>query len=230
MGYADDLHSKKWTLYALKNETLLEDVIKVIVNENSFIKSNALIVSGPCIGDSQQGWPTTYQLGGGLEVGLQFLEQEIQAEKIAIKASGLMAACLAEAILQHSFDDAVAKKIQYLVIWDRSVSRLNQWIEQRKGKLFSYLALCVGMELSPVKAVQKLKDYHIKQIIIQHSSQDGEGTDSVIEDKSSLAYALDQDEEIQFLTSASLLHTAPLLTGLLEKYQTALGNFFENVS
>jgi len=46
--------------------------------------------------------------------------------------------------------------------------------------------------LDGVGAARKLSDLRIQQIVIQHSSLEGEGSDDVIPDRTSLAYELHQ--------------------------------------
>jgi len=124
IGHKSTIDNGKWTLHALGNGMSMEMVYDDLPRTNYKKDSNTLLINGPSVGQSG-GWPTRYQLGAGFEAGLQFLEEQVQATHIALHGLSLGGGMMSEAILQHDFSQGQSKEIKYLVISDRTFSRLS---------------------------------------------------------------------------------------------------------
>ena len=182
----------RWTLNALGNVGTIEYSLFGLATENAANQCNTLLINAPSVGKSG-GWPTRYQMGAGLEAGLQYLETVVKAQHIIMRGFSLGSGMWSEGILQHDFNEGLKKNIRYLAISEVSFCSLSNVAKAYAGKiapLFFYLA---GMELDGIAGARKLSRLDIKQIVIQHSSLDGTGSDGVIPDNASLATALRND-------------------------------------
>lgn len=116
---------------------------------------------------------------------------------------------IGEAILHHDFTEGLKKDIRYLVISDRSFSRLATVAGAITHQLVKPIFYLVGLELDGVAAARKLSHLNIEQMIIQHISGGGAGNDGVIPDNASLAYELHKGSTLKhktFLESKSIEH------------------------
>jgi hypothetical protein len=228
IAHPDLIQKGHWTIHALGNGMEMESCIQWLAKENLDNKFNTLLINGPSVSQSG-GWPTPYQMGAGFEAGITFLEREVRATHLMMCGFSLGGGMMGQAILAHDFSEGMKNNIRYLPIIDRSFSRLSTVAEalvfqtaakvvgQFAGKLISRIVrpifYAIGMELDGVAAARKLSQLGIRQIIIQHNSQDGSGSDAMIPDNSSLAYELGKDlivEHKTFLESEEISHNGPL--------------------
>lgn len=188
----DTMKNGTWSLHAKGNAMAMEDVISATARENFANKCNTLLINGPSVSESG-GWPTRYQMGAGFEAGLQLLEKEVKATHIIMRGLSLGGGMLAEAVLQHDFTEGLKNDIRYLSISDRTFSKLSSAASEIVGKIVKPIFVCTGTELDGIEAAKKLSALNIRQIIVQHVSNDGTGSDSVIPDNVSLANELHQN-------------------------------------
>ncbi len=128
--------------------------------------------------------------GAGFEAGMKFLEREVKATHIIMRGLSLGGGMMGEAILNHDFTAGMKKDIRYLFIADRSFSRLSTVAVALVGLVVQPIFYITGTEPDGVAAACKLSQLGIQQIIIQHTSERGNGSDYVIPDNASLAYEL----------------------------------------
>lgn len=202
------IRNGNWTINALGNCMTMESSVYQLAKENFKNRCNTLLINGPSVSQSG-GWPTRYQMGAGFEAGLRFLEQEVQATHILMRGFSLGGGMLGEAILNHKFK----RDTRYLLISDRSFNRLSTIAGALAGAFVKPILRLIGMELDGVGAARKLSQLGISQIVIQHTSKDGAGSDGIIPDNSSLAYELHKDKNLKnkfFLESELITHNGEL--------------------
>lgn len=214
ISHPKTIDNGNWAIHALGNGMAMEDHIYAFAKQDLIQpQCSTLLVNGPSVGESG-GWPTRYQLGAGFEAGLQFLEKEIKAKKVIMHGFSLGGGMLAEAILNHDFTAGLKNKTDYLFIADRTFSRLSTIAGAMISTIVKPIFYLVGMELDGIGAARKLSQLGIKQIVIQHTSEDGTGSDGVIYDDASLAYVLKKDpinkEHITFIESTQMNHNGNL--------------------
>lgn len=218
VGHQDTIKNGNWTINALGNGMVAEFSISKLAKNNFANKCNTLLVNGPSVSESS-GWPTRYQMGAGFEAGIRFLEQKVKATHIIMHGLSLGGGMMGEAILNHDFTGGMRKGIRYLSITDRSFSRLSTiaaaLVDQiaKVGRVVKKIFYITGTELDGIAAARKLSQLGIKQIIIQHTSEDGAGSDKVILDRTSLAYELHKDPTLKdkiFLESELIRHNDSL--------------------
>lgn len=120
---------------------------------------------------------------------------------------------MGEAIINHDFTEGMKKNIRYLSISDRSFSCLSTIAGILVSNIVKPIFYITGVELDGVGAARKLSQLGIRQIVIQHISIDGTGSDSSIPDNASLAYELHKDttpKDKIFLESESISHNTSL--------------------
>lgn len=85
MGKKETLSNGRWVVHAFGSNTAMERYIESIPPQNmKKYEANTLFINAPAVGRSK-GYPTRYQMGGGFEAGLQFLEQKVKASHIVPK-------------------------------------------------------------------------------------------------------------------------------------------------
>lgn len=104
------MDNSNWTLHALGNAMVMENQIYTLAKENYSNQCNTLLINGPSVNKSR-GWPTRYQMGAAFEAGLQLLEKEIQAMHIVMRGFSLGGGMMAEAVLQHDFEEGRRKGV-----------------------------------------------------------------------------------------------------------------------
>lgn len=228
--HQDTIVNGNWTINALGNGMTMECFISGVAKENFRNKCNTLLINGPSVSHSG-GWPTRYQMGAGFEVGLKFLEREVRATHIIMHGFSLGSGMIGEAILTHDFTEGMKKDIRYLSISDRSFSRLSSIAAALVGKIVKPIFYLTGTELDGVGAALKLSQLGIRQIVIQHRSKDGTGSDHVIPDNCSLAYELHKDSTFEnkiFLESESITHNGLLPRNIEESLKHEIQEFIES--
>lgn len=202
IGHKDTIANGKWFIHAFGNGMAMEQVTSIIPIENHNNGANTLLINGAAVGRSQ-GFPTRYQKSAGFEAGLQFLEKEVKATHIVFRGLSLGGGMMSEAVVSHKFD---LNKIKYLSISDRTFSRLSDVAATFVGSFVIPLFYLTGTQLDSVSGAEKLKQLKIEHIIIQHTSNQNQGTDGVIRDSVSLAPALDKAPTRTFLLSSWIDH------------------------
>lgn len=231
IAHQNTVQNGKWRIHALGAGQAMEDYISGLseINFNQF-QCNTLLINAPSVGSSG-GWPTCYQMGAGFEAGLTYLEKTIKATHIIMNGYSLGGGMMAEAILNHDFTAGIKNNIHYLCISRVTFGRLSTVPAAIAGRIVSYITFgrlstdattaiagkivqpifyLVGVELDGVSAAKKLSQLGISQIIVQHCSQGGTGSDDTIPDKVSLAYELHKEPEITnkiFLESHKIGHS-----------------------
>jgi Chlamydia CHLPS protein (DUF818) len=208
-----------WTINALGNETIMEFVIEKVAKKNFSNGCNTLLVNGPSVGLSG-GWPTRYQMGAGFEAGLQFLEREVKAVRIVMHGFSLGGGMMGEAILNHDFTEGMKRNIRYLSISDRTFGRLSGIAGALTKPVVKPIFYITGTELDGVGAARKLSALGVRQIVIQHNSQNGERGDGKIPAPVSLAYELRKEDILKdktFIESNYLTHNDGTFFSLLPK-------------
>lgn len=223
IGHEDTIANGKWSLHALGNGMAMEDVMDSIPFQNKLYGANTLLINGAGVGRSQ-GYPTRYQLGAGFEAGLQLLEKDVKATHIAFRGLSLGGGMISEAVQAHSFDTA---KIHYLGTSDRSFSYLSSTAATFVGWIATIAFFLTGQELDGVAGAKKLTKLNIKHIIIQHSSPGNQGSDGVIDDSVSLAPALKEAPNRDFLLSEDILHNGDLPPAIESELTQHMKEFFE---
>lgn len=202
--HPDTMKNGNWIIHALAHPSPMEYFISSLAWENYHNNCNTLLVNGPSVMQSG-GWPTRYQMGAGFEAGIRFLEKVIQATHIIMCGHFFGGGTMREAIINHDFTEGMRNGIRYLSITDRSFSRLSA----TAGPLLKWILYITGMEFDGVGAAHKLSQLKIQQIIIQHRSEGGTGSDGMTPDTDSLAYELHKDSSLKhiiFLESELITH------------------------
>jgi hypothetical protein len=123
------------------------------------------------------------------------------------------------------------KEIRYLTISDRSFSRLSLLAEALVCQIVKPIFYLTGTELDGVSAAQKLSKLGIRQIVIQHTSEDGIQSDGLIPDHVSLAYELRKDATLKnkiFLESESMSHCGLLPANIENSLKNQIQEFIES--
>lgn len=226
VGHASTIDNGKWTIHALGHGTTMELYIQDLAEQNFNNHSNTLLINGPSVGESK-GWPTRYQLGAGLEAGLQLLEHEVKATHIVMRGFSLGGGMMAEAILNHHFEE---RNMHYLSISDRTFSRLSTIAGHFIGRIAEPIFYLAGTELDGIGAAKKLSDLNVRHIMVQHSSSDSEGNDCLIPDKVSLAHEIRERglKNKVFLESEEIKHNGPLPIDIQERLDQEIADFFQS--
>jgi len=221
--------SGKWTIHALGNAMAIENNLIQEAVKTYQQKSNTLLINGPSVGKSG-GWPTRYQMGAGFEAGLQLLESVVKASHIAMDGFSLGNGMMAEAILQHDFTEGLKNNVRYLAVSSCSFSRLSTICKCFLGRFAAVLPIA-GLELDGALAAKKLSDLGIRQVALQHTSQNDEGSDGIIPDRVSLASFLHKDLTLQgkeFLESDQISHNDPIPEKIKKQLDQRLQKFFQD--
>lgn len=225
--HSDTIQNGNWTMNALGNGMTIENSISDFAKKKFANNCSTLLINGPSVGQSG-GWPTRYQMGAGFEAGIRFLESEVKATHIIMRGLSLGGGMMGEAILNHDFTEGMKRDIRYLFIADCSFSRLSTVAGALVGSIVKPIFYVTGTELDGVEAARKLSRLGIQQIIIQHTSEGGNGNDGVIPDSSSLAYELHKNPTLQgktFLESESIPHNVPLPKNIEESLNGKIHKF-----
>lgn len=201
IGNEATIDNGKWTVHALGDRMAMEGSYVPLSRQDHYNNSNTMLINGPSVCGSG-GCPTRYQMGAGFEAGLQFLENAVRATHIAMHGYSLGAGMMSEAILNHEFMDDV----QYLFIADRTFTRLSDFASVKIGRFVKPIFLASGMELDCIAASKKLDSLKISQIVIQHKSKDGNGTDGMVPDSVSFVQGIYKSEakKVVFLSEEIL--------------------------
>lgn len=225
--HPETIQNGRWTINALGNMMTMENSISHYAKKNFAHHCSTLLVNGPNIGRSVA-LATRYGMGAGFNLGIEFLEKEVQATHIIMEGFSLGGGMMAEAILNHDFSTGLAEGIRYLSITDRSFSNLSSIAAKLKGPIVMPAFYVSGFELDGVEAARKLSQLAIKQIIIQHCSSTGEGSDGVIPDSVSLASEVHKDRTLIdkiFLESRQISHYDELPLAIKNKLKHSLQEF-----
>ncbi len=160
-----DFPENVWTVHDFAATVFFEENRRLFVKQDIDFWTNALIVSGPTVGESS-GTPTRFQMGAGIEAGMQFLEKDKKATHIILHGIYHGGGAVAEAVLQHNFPSSLSTR--YLVISECAYSRLTDVIGSACGPLVKAPCKWLGHELDGVAAAKKLSELGITQIVIQH--------------------------------------------------------------
>lgn len=234
IGHKSTIDNGKWTIHALGNGMAMEMFYDDLPRKNFANNSNTLLINGPSVGQSG-GWPTRYQFGAGFEAGLQFLEKQVDATHIVMHGLSLGGGMMGEAVLNHDFSYGEKRGIKYLFVADRTFSKLSDVAANLVGSVVKPIFYLAGAELDGVSAGMRLSSKGIKQIVIQHKSQNGLGSDGVIADEISLANQL-RKREFQYsflpnkvyLESDQIDHNSDLPRNIEKRLKFEINQFFEN--
>ncbi len=218
-----EARSRDWAIEALGAAMFMEGPMERIANRNRCLKVNTLMINGPSVGESS-GAPTRYQFGAGFEAGMQYLEKEKKARHIILHGFSLGGGMMAEGILQHHF---IRSDVEYLVIFDRTFSRVSEIVKERYGPWADALFRASGQQLDGVKAVEKLSRLKIRHIVINHFNYypEGDDTDGAIPDIASLAAAVEESETVSLLVSSQVFHTAALPENVKNQLNRQIAEF-----
>lgn len=224
----DPQKTKKWTLQALGNMMAVEDNIENFACENYSKGSSCTMFVKPSSEGLRGAYPTRFQLGAGLEAGMQLLEKQFNPTHILLDGFSIGGGTLSEAILNHDFKTGKENGIQYLAI-----SRVTfDSLANMAGKITciaKLLCFLCGMDLDGVAAARKLSKEGIEQIVIQHKSPYEGDSDGVIPDDASLAQALHEEGlNKTFLESSSISHSYQYPQDIKDTLQQKISEFFEN--
>lgn len=164
-GGRDTLLNKQWVCYSLGNGMVADRVVQQIGRNYSSAGFNTLVMDGPGVGRSE-GHAVPETMGDAVEVGLQYLEKELQAERIALIGFSLGGAMLGQAIKGHAFQDAT----EYKVAQENTFSRTSDFAALFFGKtLGKWIVGQLGLEMDSVQASQQLSSKGIQEYVIGHS-------------------------------------------------------------
>lgn len=205
--HSDNLHNKKWCLHSLGAGWEWENLIEYYGEKNHSYGCNSLLVNGPGVSLSG-GWPTREHILGSVKAGLYFLENIAEASHIVLHGSCLGAAIASEAMFTHDFRTLKNRNIKYLVVSHVAFSHVTKFIASIAPKFYQPLIYFSGVEFDGVAAAQMLSQKGIRQIVIQHTSKDGRGTDGLVKDEVSLAVHLRRGNmpHKTYLESEELVH------------------------
>lgn len=229
ISHPNTVSNGKWSIHALGNNMAMEDVISMIARDNFPRGCNTLLINGPAVGKSflEKLWvfPTRYQFGAGFEAGLQCLEKIMQATHIAMQGLSLGNGMMSEGILQHDFKIG---KVAYLLISDRTFSRLSDIARVFATIIATFLCYLTGAELDGVAAAKEWTALGLPQIIIQHGI--GPGTDYIIPDDVGLAkeFPADNHKDKRLLLSPDIRHNGALPGPIKTELNGHLDNFFRS--
>lgn len=224
------VESRKWSIHALGNNMAMEEVMSTIARNNFPRGCNTLLINGPAVGKSflEKLWvfPTRYQFGAGFEAGLQCLETIMQATHINMRGLSLGNGMMSEGILQHDFKIG---KVAYLLISDRTFSRLSDIARAFVTIIGTFLCYLTGAELDGVAAAKRWTALDLPQIIIQHGI--GPGTDDLIPDDEGLAKEFPEDKypDKRLLISPDIIHNGFLPAPITQQLNLYLDRFFQSI-
>lgn len=223
IGHEKSIGNGKWVLQATANAEPIEASYSMFsqayakVNlkfdgdpdHNCADGYNTLMINGPhCV--LSEGHATPKTMGEVQELGLEFLETAIKAERIVMAGRSLGGFAIGEAILLHNFKP----HINYLAIRQMSFDRISnvtsKWIDLIIGQLnpafkdkkhkflnaIKWLIKAVGLEGDCVAASKKLQEKNIHEVIIQGAktknpkSEDDFERDGPIHERASLGRRL----------------------------------------
>lgn len=229
MAHPSTMANGNWIINALGNVASMEYFLSKLAHENYTHGCNTLAVNGPSVSGSG-GWPTRFQMGAGLEAGLSFLEKEVKAKHIIMRGFSMGSGMMGEAILQHDFSKG-PNKIRYLCISEMGFGSLLNIVKALIGSIVQPIFTLLGVELDGLAAARKLSVLGIRQIVVQHHSADGMGTDGIIPDQASLAYALRQDLTMThklFLESECLQHNDAYPESIQKQLREQIATFLSH--
>ncbi len=218
-GKRTNIDNKNWVLVAGGNAWIGEKVITALLQQPLFENCNILYVNGPGVGRSS-GFATRYSMGAGQESGLQFLEEEMKAEKILLYGTSLGGGMQSEAIINHNFKTDV----KYMVWSDRTFDKVSNAASAMVIGLAKFALPIFGTELDGIRGARKLQNLNIKHIVTQNNQKsdpmgilpnEGDinslGTDGVIPNSASLYVGLREDgindsARVKFYGSRDMKH------------------------
>lgn len=159
------LLNKQWVCYSLGNAMVADRCILGIGRFYSSAGFNTLVMDGPGVGRSE-GHAVPETMGDAVEVGLQYLEKELHAQRIALVGFSLGGAMLGQAIKSHTFQDSTG----YKVAQENTFSRTSDFAALFFGKTFGkWIVGQLGLEMDSVEASQQLSSKGIQEYVIGHS-------------------------------------------------------------
>jgi len=151
-------------------------------------------------------------MGDAQEIGMTYLETVIKAHKIAFAGRSLGGAAVGIAVLEHQFKE----EVNYIVVPQMTFSRttdicaVNAWKMTGSAtivRIVRWLVKWTGLEMDSVAVARKLRDLHIREIIIQ-----GTERDEVMPLGARLAEFVEDIEvvtlDIEHMSNVALLQTA----------------------
>lgn len=229
--HSDNLDNPKWILHSLGAGWEWENLITYYGKQNHQYGCNTLLVNGPGVSLSS-GWPTRDQIVGAVKAGLYFLENIAKATHIILHGSCLGSAIASEAMLTHDFKILEERPLQYLVISHVAFSYVTTFIESVASPHYKPLIHFSGVEFDGIAAARVLSSRKIKQIVIQHISHDGQGTDGLVKDRISLATHLHKANMPHkvYLESEELIHNRAIPHPLQEMLDSEIFQFLASTS
>ena len=193
IGHSTHIENKKWVLQATGNIKPIEQDAVKFARQYHKLDYNLLMVNGPCVGRSE-GAATPKSIGDAQEVGLRFIEESLQANKIVIAGYSLGGAAIGMAIPDHKFNQ---ENRNYLVIrqmtFDRASNIFKLYAKVKAPFLKPFIkriVLWANCEMDSVAASKKLEELNIQESIIQAGNINSFSNDGVIPEKSTLGYRL----------------------------------------
>jgi hypothetical protein len=198
VGQPSTLDKGRWLLASNGNNESYEH--KLLVN-NEFkqilheCNSNALVFNYPAVGSSS-GSASKLTMVKAYRAMLTFLEDEekgIGAKEIIGYGMSIGGGIQGEALKTHP----LKKEVKYVFIKDRTFSTLSQLVSEMVGRFLGFSIKCLGWEMDSITSSKTLQ---VPEIILQttkkacfhplENMEDLRETDSVIQKKGSLAFAL----------------------------------------
>lgn len=155
--------NKKWALFAPGRLTTIEQSFLKNYEEPYFKAGyNLVMINGPNVGLSQ-GTATPETLGQAQELGINFIETALKANRIVISGHSLGAAAISWAIQHHHFKSLK----NYLAMQLMTFSNLTQVAHKHVGTLAKNAVSWLGYEMSPTKASKKLEAHSIPGVVFE---------------------------------------------------------------
>ncbi len=193
IGHERQIENGKWILQAPGNNGPIEKDAINFAHHYHQVGYNLLMVNGPGVGRSE-GAATPESLGNAQEVGIRFLEEELDAKKIIIAGYSLGGAAVGMAIQSHDFQ---LEKRNYLVIrqmtFDRTSNIFTNYahiLYPRLKPITKKLVIWADCEMDSVAASKKLDALGIPEYVIQAGDETAFSHDGMIPMRSTLAYRL----------------------------------------
>lgn len=210
VGHQNNIRNRQWALHINEGQPLEH---RLIPSDKEYIslpmfysmtQFNVLMINPSSIGHSEHQGPLTFKkMAEAQELGLRFIEEVIDADKIMITGRNIIGGgVMSELIKRHEFN----RDRHYIALFDRTFDRLSHLASKITGlAILEKILQWIGLEINVTNACKKILSLGHTAIVLQTSVKMDKGpflkeetiaTDGIIPKEDSLAYRLAKSTDI----------------------------------
>jgi len=219
-------NSKICTIHACGiNKPFQQEMYKLAMRDITF-ESYSLFINGPSVGNSS-GLPTSNQIIGASQSGIQHAEKILQAKSIIVCGHSFGGGFGPIGLSRHLTQQTKREDISYLPISLCTFSDLKSIAALTRTKLLDPVFTTLGLQLDNIEAARIFSEAQVQHIVVQGE----QGSDPIIPDAVSLATVLKKQEITTyktFIVSKKIGHGRDLPKKTQEKLDKAIKAFIDN--